>query len=99
MLHKPVEKIVYDNDGKAAGVISVGEDGKPAYAKCKFIVGDPTYFPEKTIKTSKVRIDTIDYACSCITRSVPALKFHTSAQTKKDVSAHQARSQTSRLSV
>jgi hypothetical protein len=33
MLHKPVEKIVYGDDGKAAGIISVGEDGKPAYAK------------------------------------------------------------------
>lgn len=54
MLHKPVEKIVYDSDGKAAGIVSVGEDGKPAYAKCSMIVGDPTYFPDKTIKTAKV---------------------------------------------
>jgi hypothetical protein len=29
MLHKPVSRIVYDKDGKAAGVVSVGEDGQP----------------------------------------------------------------------
>jgi len=54
MLHKPVEKIVYGDDGKAAGIISVGEDGKPAYAKCGMIVGDPTYFPDKCTTSAKV---------------------------------------------
>jgi hypothetical protein len=38
MLHKPVNRIVYDSEGKACGVVSVGEDGKEAYAKCKFMV-------------------------------------------------------------
>mmetsp|Transcript_34082 Transcript_34082/g.81240 ORF Transcript_34082/g.81240 Transcript_34082/m.81240 type:complete len:483 (-) Transcript_34082:277-1725(-) len=54
MLQKPVEKVVYDAEGKACGVISVGEDGKQAFASCKLIVGDPTYFPEKCKKTQKV---------------------------------------------
>jgi Rab GDP dissociation inhibitor len=47
MLHKPVKRIVYAADGSVCGVVSVGEDGQEAYAKCKFIVGDPTYFPGK----------------------------------------------------
>jgi Rab GDP dissociation inhibitor len=54
MLHKPIEKVVYDSEGKAAGILSVGEDGKPAYAKCGLIVGDPTYFPDKCVATEKV---------------------------------------------
>mmetsp|Transcript_82077 Transcript_82077/g.120313 ORF Transcript_82077/g.120313 Transcript_82077/m.120313 type:complete len:317 (+) Transcript_82077:499-1449(+) len=54
MLHKPVNKIVYDDAGQACGVVSVGEDGKEAYAKCKMIVGDPTYFPDKCRNTEKV---------------------------------------------
>ncbi|KAJ1489298.1 GDP dissociation inhibitor-domain-containing protein, partial [Baffinella frigidus] len=39
---------------EARGVVSKGEDGLPAFAKCKFIVGDPSYFPEKCKATSTV---------------------------------------------
>ena len=53
MLARPVDRIVYGADGKACGVISQGE-----YAKCKSIVGDPSYFadaePAKVKKTSTV---------------------------------------------
>eukprot|EP00286_Rhodomonas_abbreviata_P023499 CAMPEP_0181308742 /NCGR_PEP_ID=MMETSP1101-20121128/11637_1 /TAXON_ID=46948 /ORGANISM="Rhodomonas abbreviata, Strain Caron Lab Isolate" /LENGTH=524 /DNA_ID=CAMNT_0023415169 /DNA_START=21 /DNA_END=1593 /DNA_ORIENTATION=+ len=54
MLHKPISRVVYDAGGAAVGIVSVGEDKQPAFASCKFIVGDPTYFPEKVTKTVKV---------------------------------------------
>lgn len=49
MLHKSDAKVVYDDSGKAVGVSSEGET-----AKCKFVVGDPSYFPGKTRPTSRV---------------------------------------------
>ena len=39
MLHKPVKKVVYDAEGKACGVVSVGEDGQEAYAKVWYVGG------------------------------------------------------------
>jgi len=48
MLDKPVEGLVYEG-GKVVGVKSGGE-----VAKCKFVVGDPSYFPEKVKKVGKV---------------------------------------------
>jgi len=48
MLDKPIEEIVYEN-GKVVGVKSQGE-----VAKCKFVVGDPSYFPDKVKKSGKV---------------------------------------------
>lgn len=48
MLNKPVEEIVYEN-GVAVGVKSEGE-----VAKCKCIIGDPSYFPDKVKKTGAV---------------------------------------------
>jgi len=48
MLNKPVEEIVYEG-GVAVGVKSEGE-----VAKCKYIVGDPSYFPDKVRKTGSV---------------------------------------------
>mmetsp|Transcript_46545 Transcript_46545/g.110892 ORF Transcript_46545/g.110892 Transcript_46545/m.110892 type:complete len:499 (-) Transcript_46545:89-1585(-) len=54
MLHKSIDRIVYNDAGEARGVVSKGEDGLPAFAKCKFIVGDPSYFPEKCKATSTV---------------------------------------------
>ncbi|KAA8913812.1 hypothetical protein TRICI_003120 [Trichomonascus ciferrii] len=46
MLDKPVDEIVYDDEGKVTGVKS-GEET----AKTKFVIGDPTYFPDKVQKT------------------------------------------------
>jgi Rab GDP dissociation inhibitor len=46
MLDKPVDEIVYDENGQFAGVKS-GEE----VAKAKFVIGDPTYFPDKVRKT------------------------------------------------
>eukprot|EP01101_Sappina_pedata_P011729 TRINITY_DN7929_c0_g1_i1.p3 TRINITY_DN7929_c0_g1~~TRINITY_DN7929_c0_g1_i1.p3 ORF type:complete len:441 (+),score=226.10 TRINITY_DN7929_c0_g1_i1:38-1360(+) len=52
MLDKPIEEIIYGADGRVTGVKSQGE-----VAKCKFVVGDPSYFPNKVRKTGKaVRI-------------------------------------------
>jgi Rab GDP dissociation inhibitor len=48
MLDKPIEEIIYEN-GKVVGVKSQGE-----VAKCKFVVGDPSYFPDKVKKSGKV---------------------------------------------
>ncbi|KAG2389223.1 hypothetical protein C9374_014623 [Naegleria lovaniensis] len=49
MLDKRVDRIVYDDNGHVVGVESGGE-----VAKCKMVVGDPSYFPEKVRKTGKV---------------------------------------------
>jgi Rab GDP dissociation inhibitor len=49
MLDKPIQQIVYGADGKVCGVQSEGET-----VKCKFVVGDPSYFPNKVKKTGRV---------------------------------------------
>jgi Rab GDP dissociation inhibitor len=49
MLDKPIQEIVYGSDGKVCGVKSEGET-----VKCKFVVGDPSYFPNKVKKVGKV---------------------------------------------
>jgi len=49
MLNKPVDEIVYDENGTVVGVKSEGE-----VAKCKFVVADPSYFPNKVKKTGQV---------------------------------------------
>lgn len=49
MLHKSDAQVVYDESGRAVGVSSEGET-----AKCKFVVGDPSYFSDKTRPTSRV---------------------------------------------
>lgn len=49
MLHTPVDEIVTDASGCAVGVRSNGQ-----FAKCKFVVGDPSYFPSKVRKTQQV---------------------------------------------
>jgi len=43
MLNKPGCEVVFGEDGKACGVTSEGET-----ARCKFVVGDASYFPGKT---------------------------------------------------
>jgi len=54
MLNKPVEEIIYEN-GVVVGVKSEGE-----IAKCKFVVGDPSYFPDKVKKMGQVA------SCICV---------------------------------
>jgi len=49
MLNKPVEEVIYNSEGVACGVKSEGE-----VAKCKFVIGDPSYFPDKVKKVGQV---------------------------------------------
>lgn len=49
MLHTPVEEVLYDGDGKAIGIRS-----KDRVAKCGFVVGDPSYFPDRAVRAGKV---------------------------------------------
>ncbi|XP_042410509.1 guanosine nucleotide diphosphate dissociation inhibitor At5g09550-like [Zingiber officinale] len=49
MLNKPQCKVEFDEDGKAIGVTSEGET-----AKCKKIVCDPSYLPDKVKKVGRV---------------------------------------------
>ncbi|MBA0601638.1 hypothetical protein Gorai_004810 [Gossypium raimondii] len=49
MLNKPECKIEYGDDGKVIGVTSEGET-----AKCKKVVCDPSYLPDKVKKVGKV---------------------------------------------
>jgi len=55
MLNKPVEEIVYNDQGVAVGVKSEGE-----VAKAKFVVGDPSYFPDKVKQVGRV------VSCICV---------------------------------
>jgi Rab GDP dissociation inhibitor len=48
MLNKPIEEVIYEN-GKFVGVKSEGE-----IAKAKFVIGDPSYFPNKVELSGKV---------------------------------------------
>ncbi|XP_024980358.1 guanosine nucleotide diphosphate dissociation inhibitor At5g09550-like [Cynara cardunculus var. scolymus] len=49
MLNKPQCKVEFDDSGKAVGVTSDGET-----AKCKKVVCDPSYIPDKVKKVGKV---------------------------------------------
>lgn len=49
MLDRPDVEVVYDDKGVATGVSAGGET-----AKAKFVVGDPSYFPNRIIKTGQV---------------------------------------------
>jgi len=70
MLNKPVEEIVYNSSGVVCGVKSEGE-----VAKCKFVIGDPSYFPDKVKKIGRVA------SCICIlSHPVPNTNDAESAQ-------------------
>ena len=49
MLSKPDAAVAYEN-GVAVGVSAEG-----ATARAKMVVGDPSYFPDRVRKTSRVR--------------------------------------------
>jgi Rab GDP dissociation inhibitor len=69
MLAKPIEEIIYEN-GVAVGVKSEGE-----VAKCKFLIGDPSYFPDKVKKVGQV------VSCICIlSHPIPNTKNAESVQ-------------------
>ena len=45
MLDKPIDEIIYDDNGKVVGVKSGGE-----MARCKQLYCDPTYVPDRVDK-------------------------------------------------
>jgi len=49
MLSKPIDHLVYGDDGKVIGVSSEG-----VVAKTKLVICDPSYVPDKVQKTDKV---------------------------------------------
>lgn len=55
MLNKPFEGLVFNDAGVVCGVKSEGE-----VAKCKFVIGDPSYFPDRVQKNGQV------IRCICI---------------------------------
>ncbi|KAE8009286.1 hypothetical protein FH972_005733 [Carpinus fangiana] len=57
MLNKPECKVEFDNNGKAIGVTSEGET-----AKCKKVVCDPSYLPDKV--TCNQLINSAVFSCS-----------------------------------
>ncbi|KAA8497848.1 Rab GDP dissociation inhibitor alpha [Porphyridium purpureum] len=61
MLGAAIDSVLYDSEGKACGVRA----GNQA-AKCKFVVGDHSYFPDKVQKKGKV------VRCYCVLSSPPA---------------------------
>jgi Rab GDP dissociation inhibitor len=70
MLNKPIEEIVYGPDGKVIGVKSEGE-----VAKCKMVIGDPSYFPQKVKKVGQI------VRCICIlSHPIPGTNNAESAQ-------------------
>lgn len=48
MLHTPIDEIIFEN-GVACGIRSGDK-----VAKCGFVAGDPSYFPEKSVHVGKV---------------------------------------------
>jgi len=49
MLNTKVDEIIRNDKGEACGIVSNGQ-----YASCKFVVGDPSYFPDKVRKVGRV---------------------------------------------
>lgn len=50
MLHRPIEGVVYGDDGRVVAVKASDPDdpeGAIKDVKCKMVIGDPTYFPDK----------------------------------------------------
>jgi Rab GDP dissociation inhibitor len=49
MLQTPVDQVLYDENGRACGIKSGN-----CVAKCQFVAGDPSYFPERVHHKGKV---------------------------------------------
>lgn len=60
MLNRAVSEVVYDSNGVAIGVKSPNEKGEVEGAKCKIIVADPSYFPNRVKKIGQIA------RCICI---------------------------------
>lgn len=60
MLRKPFEGVVTNDAGEVTGVKSEGET-----AKCKFVVADPSYFPDKVTQAGEI------VRCICFLKTSP----------------------------
>jgi Rab GDP dissociation inhibitor len=70
MLNRPISSVFYDENGMVQGVVSEGES-----VKCKAIIADPSYFPNKVKKTGQV------IRCICIlTQPIPETHHAESCQ-------------------
>eukprot|EP00771_Trimastix_marina_P004058 gnl/Trimastix_PCT/789.p1 GENE.gnl/Trimastix_PCT/789~~gnl/Trimastix_PCT/789.p1 ORF type:complete len:505 (-),score=195.44 gnl/Trimastix_PCT/789:153-1625(-) len=49
MLRKPLDEVIYNEEGQAVGVRSEGE-----IARARYIVGDPSYFPDRVRSVGRV---------------------------------------------
>eukprot|EP01129_Flabellula_baltica_P009232 TRINITY_DN373_c0_g1_i1.p1 TRINITY_DN373_c0_g1~~TRINITY_DN373_c0_g1_i1.p1 ORF type:complete len:444 (+),score=121.09 TRINITY_DN373_c0_g1_i1:52-1383(+) len=49
MLNKPISGFEFDSNGRVCGVTSDGET-----AKCKSVIGDPSYFPDKVEQVGEI---------------------------------------------
>merc|ERR1712137_1379399 len=54
MLRAPLKEIIYDESGAAQGIKLKISDTEDHEVKCKYILGDPSYFPEKVAEAGKV---------------------------------------------
>jgi len=70
MLNRKFEGLVFDESGRVCGVKSEGET-----AKCKLVIGDPSYFPDRVKKTGRV----VRAICIC-TSPIPGANNVESAQ-------------------
>lgn len=81
MLNKPIDEILYGPDGHVTGVKSEGE-----VAKCKYIIADPSYFPDRV----KVKGKVIRAIC-ILNHPIPNTNGETSLQiilTQKELKRH-----------
>merc|ERR1712188_301664 len=80
MLCKPIEQVLVE-DGVFTGVVSEG-----ATAKAKFVIGDPSYFPDRVRKTGQVvrMICLLDHEVAKTNHSGSAQIINPQKQTKRN---------------
>jgi len=54
MLRAPLKEIIYDSNGAAQGIKLKISDTEDYEVKCKYILGEPSYFPEKVKEIGQV---------------------------------------------
>lgn len=88
MLSKPDATVVYDSEGVVTGVKSVDEEGNPATAATKIVVGDPSTLCTATCYAHALYCYTL---CIATCHVVPyALYCHTQVDVFTTTSVHDA---------
>lgn len=54
MLRAPLKEICFDESGAVSGVKLQVNDSEEFTVKCKYVLGDPSYFPDKVQEVGKV---------------------------------------------